>query len=88
MSKMQHSVSGSGKKDTVDDEEEFVFSIPSAEMEILTEILIRETDFLLDEKTRDHLKEIPDIFEMRKIKLETIKKSLSLDSVEEMDLLY
>ena len=51
---MQHSVSGSGKKDTVDDEEEFVFSIPSAEMEILTEILIRETDFLLDEKVSSH----------------------------------
>lgn len=50
MSKMQHSASGSGKKDTVEDEEDFNFGTPSSEMQILTEILIRETDFLLDEK--------------------------------------
>jgi len=43
-----HSLSGSMKKDVT--KEEFQFTIPPLDMEIITEILLTETDFLLDEK--------------------------------------
>jgi len=42
-------LSGSIKKETKITEE-FQFSIPPIDMEIITEILLMETDFLLDEK--------------------------------------
>lgn len=44
-----HSLSASVRK-TVKGDEEFQFTIPPLDMEIITEILLTETDFLLDEK--------------------------------------
>ena len=45
----QNSISGSLKKETIKGEE-FQFTIPQLDMEIITDILLIETDFLLDEK--------------------------------------
>jgi len=93
-------MSGSMKKDATKDEEEFKFAIPPLDMEIITEILLGETDFLLDEKTREKVTELrpyeDDPEEVRgekeelarKIKLETLKKTLELDSLEQMNSLY
>jgi len=89
-SKLQNSVSASLKKggETAQTEEEFQFNIPPLEMEILTEILLRETDFLLDDKTKNELGKIEDPLEARRVRLETIKKTLALDSLEEVDELF
>jgi dynein regulatory complex protein 1 len=89
MSKVQNSASGSiNRGANQQGEEEFQFNIPPLEMEILTEILLRETDFLLDDKARANLETAKNLGDYRKMKLETIKKVLALDSVEEIDMLY
>lgn len=93
-----HSLSNSLKKDAT--KEDFQFTIPPLDMEVITEILLIETDFLLDEKTRERIKELQ-IYEddpedvqnekaevARRIKLETLKKTLELESLQQMNLLY
>ncbi len=51
---MQNSASGSKKDDgTMQNNDDFAFDIPPLEMEILTDILMKETKFLLDEKVID-----------------------------------
>jgi len=99
-SKGEHSLSASMKKDITKGEEEFKFNIPPLDMEIITEILLIETDFLLDEKTREKIRELkvheddPEEVKVekeelsRKIKIETLKKTLELDSLEQMNALY
>lgn len=44
--------SGSGSKNPAETTDEFIFDIPPLEMEILTDILLKETKFLLDEKVK------------------------------------
>jgi len=98
-SREENSLSGSIKKETKITEE-FQFTIPPIDMEIITEILLMETDFLLDEKTRERIRELQ-IYEddpeevqnekaeiARRIKIETLKKTLELDSLEQMNNLY
>jgi len=98
--KEDQSLTGSIKKATIKGDEEFQFTIPPIDMEIITEILLTETDFLLDEKTRERIRELQ-IYEedpeevqrekaetARKIKIETLKKTLELDSLEQMNQLY
>jgi len=98
-SREENSLSGSIKKETKITED-FQFSIPPIDMEIITEILLMETDFLLDEKTRERIRELQ-IYEddpedvqgekaeiARRIKIETLKKTLELESLEQMNSLY
>jgi len=95
-----NSVSGSVKKATIRGDDEFQFTIPPLDMEIITEILLTETDFLLDEKTREKIQSLQ-IYEddpeevqrekaetVQRIKMENLKKTLELDSLEEMNSLY
>jgi len=99
-SRGDNSLSGSVKKATIKGDEEFQFTIPPLDMEIITEILLTETDFLLDEKTREKIQSLQ-IYEddpeevqtekietVQKIKMENLKKTLELDSLEEMNALY
>jgi len=99
-SKEDQSLTGSLRKDATRGDEDFQFTIPPLDMEIITEILLIETDFLLDEKTRERIRELQ-IFEddpedvqqekaetARRIKIETLKKTLELDSLQQMNLLY
>jgi len=98
-SREENSLSGSIKKETKLTED-FQFTIPPIDMEIITEILLMETDFLLDEKTRERIRELQ-IYEddpedvqgekaeiARRIKIETLKKTLELESLEQMNNLY
>jgi len=98
--KEDQSLTGSIKKATVKGDEEFQFTIPPLDMEVITEILLTETDFLLDEKTRERVRELqayeddPEEVQkekedlVRKIKIENLKKTLELDSLEQMNALY
>ena len=50
-------------------------------------MLLEETDFLLDDKIRDQIKNA-DPFDQKVIKLDTLKKCLQINSVEEMNILF
>lgn len=53
----------------------------------IVDMIIRETDFLLDDKVRDLIsKSTPE--EVLLIKMEQIKKALKIDSEDEMNMLF
>ena len=53
----------------------------------IVDMIIRETDFLLDDKVRDLISKSTDE-EVLLIKMEQIKKALKIDSEDEMNMLF
>jgi len=66
--------------------EHFQFTLPEDDILLLVDILFKETDFLLDDKTREQLQD-KSPKEQLQMKLDTLKKCLAIDSVEETNLL-
>jgi len=84
-SKLQNNSIKAEQQENQDQVDEVQLVVPDERLQELFDMVIEEADFLIDDKLREQLSEMTGP-EQLSSKLEIIKKCLSIDTIEEMNI--